>query len=341
MSDDGKKRGCFKVGCLGCLSISAIGIVALMLATGAQLLRDNSPSPVESARLDRELPEMPELDELIARGEIGTQSELPIDQGSRLRDSVFSSPELAGKIGRIELDLHLGEFEIVAGEPGQGVVVDGEYESDAFRLAEDFELQEDGSWTYKLSFRPRGGMFGMMFRGAGNNPNNRIKITLPPDRPFDLVGELGVGETALDLGGLWIRDLDLESGVGSHRVEFSRPTAYPMDSFSMEMSVGELEIEELGNASPRRVRVAHQIGEVNVDLSGAWQVDSEVTIRNRIGEARVEAPDEARLEVEAAEVLIGDPARRRVPEPPADLPEDAPTLKLVLEGQIGEVRIVD
>ena len=323
--------GCLKGGCIGCGAVLAALVAFFALVSFLQMSRDRSERPIESHDTSHELPTLPELAELIELGEVGAGERILLaDQ------SVFDSPAIVGKLGTIELDLDVGEFEIVPGAPGEPIRVDAEYEEDVFQLVEDFVENDDGTWTYRVSMRPRGGMFGMMFRGAGNNPRNRVTITLPRERPFDLVGKIGLGSTRIELGGLLVRRLDLEAGTGEHEISFDEPLLAPMESFRVDKSVGELRVLKLGNASPAEVEVTQSVGEARIDLSGAWARDADVRIENRIGEADVVAPEGVKLEVDRARVAIGE---RRVSVPATELPDDAPTIRLRLEGSIGEVRV--
>jgi hypothetical protein len=325
------KRGCWKFGCFGCLGLSGAVILIFALLSALQIARERSDRTPVTRNATRELPRIEELERLIASGEIGEQGELAIDP------AILADPEIASQIGRVDLDLDLGEFQIEAGEPGSAVEVEADFEEDAFRFEERLIEDDDGSYTYSITMRPRGGMLGLMLRGAGNNPRNRVTIRIPPDRPVDLVGTIGLGSSRLDLGGLWLRRVDLEAGTGEHTITFDQPLRSPLESFVVDKSVGELVVRSLGNASPILSEVRQSVGELTVDLSGAWANDGRVEITNRIGEANVRAPDRARLEIESAAVGVGDQVVR-APEQ-GELPEDAPTVTLVISGQVGEITV--
>lgn len=176
-----------------------------------------------------------------------------------------------------------------------------------------------------------------MFLRGGHQGNNRIELTIPRDHPVDIVGKIGMGESEIDLGGLWVGDVDLELGTGEHFVEFSDPLPFPMGSFRVDSSFGEVEVRKLGEGSPRTVNVEHGIGELFIDLQGSWSRDAEIDVDFGIGESRLWLPEDVRLDIESASIAIGD---ARVDRPaPADLPEDAPTLTLSMTGSIGEVSI--
>jgi hypothetical protein len=110
-----------------------------------------------------------------------------------------------------------------------------------------------------------------------------------------------------------------------------------MESFRVTKSVGELRLLRLGNASPSEVEIEQSIGEARVDLSGPWAADADVRIDISIGETNVVLPEGVRIEVDRANVSLGE-KRISVPDPES-LPDDAPTLRLRLSGSIGELRV--
>lgn len=332
MAETKQRAGCWKVGCLGCGGLAVALVLFFAVVSFLQVQRDRGERPIETSGTTHDVPTVPELRALIERGELGGGERIPLGD-----TSVFDGPAIAGRVGTVELDLDVGEFEIVPGEAGQPIRVDAEYEEDAFRLVEELVEHDDGTWTYRISMRPRGGMFGMLFRGAGNNPRNRATITLPREQPFDLVGTVGLGTTRIELGGLLVRRVDLDAGTGEHEISFDEPLLAPMESFRVDKSIGELRVLQLGNASPSEVDISQSVGEARIDLTGAWRQDAEVRIENRIGEANVVSPEGVRVEVDRASVSVGE-RRIRVPDPES-LPADAPTIRLRFEGSIGELRV--
>ena len=330
MSESRERPGCFRCGCFGCLGLVALSILVFVVLGFVQFRRESREPVIEDARVERPLPTSEEFAQLRRLGELSTET---LSFGAQLGDQ-----ESSARVGRVRLDLDLGEFEIRAGQPGEGVRVEGTYEPDAYRLEEDFEQDEDGGWTYSVDFGPRGGMAGVLLRGAGSQPQNRLVITLPPDVPFDLEGEWGIGEVRADLGGLWLRSVDLDMATGAHELEFSSPTLWPIAEFAVEKGPGELVIDRLGNASPERVEVDQSIGSVRVDLGGNWVGNSFVNVSTSIGEVDVDAPDGVFFELVGADASLGesyvDPEVRQL-----TAPEGAPTVRLEANLSLGSIRI--
>jgi hypothetical protein len=206
----------------------------------SELVRDvPTPSSVESDRGDAEFPEL------------GTGSAEP---------------------GRVVLDLSMGTFEVVAGAPGEPILVEGRYDVGSYELTESFETHVDSSWVYRVRFRRKVSWIRHLF--GDNAAKNRIRVTLPREVPLILEGKIGTGQSTLELGGLWLLAAEFDIGVGEHAIRFDEPSPVAMERFELLGSVGELNISKLGNASPGTVDVRARIGQLAVDLRGDWRADS-------------------------------------------------------------------
>jgi len=313
------RRGCFKRGCLGCLAlIGVLVLIAVVMLVLGIVTRGGESRP---ERIDRE--QVVPVFEIPVQQVIGEDRppELPrIPDGFKVENP-----------GRIELDLEYGQFEIVAGPVGSAVQVVGDYDAGRFKLEQSYTENDDGSWLYKIRFDRK----GVGFTVISDDNLNRVTIMIPRQTPFELGGELGIGQTHLDLGGLWLLDLDLEVGVGEHRVEFSEPTFAPVPRVRLETSIGVIAVDHLGNASPSDATITHSVGETDIDLGGEWLNDAKIDIRCGVGECRVDTPDNTGLKYRDVGVMIGESGS--VPRREAEAGQ--PTLTLSVSATIGEVRV--
>jgi hypothetical protein len=328
MSNDesaGRGRSWFKYGCLGCIAVlilllvgaGAIMVIALMLGPPEE--------KVERLRLARELPAAPRSSPGDALGDRPAEM-APIGELVPL-DAVA---------GRVVLGLSEGSFRIVPAPPGEPIRVEGRYDAGMYELAESFERQDDGGWVYRVSFDRHVSWIRSLFNEG--EEDNRIKIAIPSGMPFTLEGRIGIGESILELGGLSLRAVDLELGIGAHELRFGEPTSSPMERFTLAAAIGELRVSGLGNAGPQDVSIRHRIGEVDIDLRGEWQRDADIAIRCGIGECAVSLPPDVAVELLSTDVGVGEvdlSGLDRLPPPDAG----TPTLRLDLSGKVGEVRI--
>lgn len=317
--------GCFKFGCFGCLALFALAVGLLLLIGAIQLTREDQEPDPQERQASHELPPAPAQPDQVEMPEIA-----PLPPG------VEAPPAAAA--GTLVLDLRMGEFTIRPGPAGEPIRVEGDYDANAFNLVESFNENDDGTWTYDVSFGAKGGLLGLLFRGGSNN-RNRVDVIIPRGHPVAIIGRIGMGESEIDLGGLWVERVDLELSAGDHFIEFREPLPVPMEEFRLDGSMGDLEVRGLGAASPRTVSVDHGMGEVLVDLTGPWRRDADIDVGFSMGECRVWLPQSARVKIARAGVGMGE--KRIDSRDESGLPADAPLLTLSASGSMGELRVED
>ena len=199
MTEDKKRPGCFRIGCCGCLILFGLFIGSMVVLAGMQALYERDDTPPEQRDVQRNLPTLSEFRALVDQGELGDQASLEAS-APRFETSadLLRAAEAIGGVVRVELDLNVGEFDIVAADPGEGLSIETRVDERAFRFEEEYIDGPEGPILRIRSFA-RGGMLGMTLRGAGNNPDNRVTIRLPRETPLDLVGLVGLGEAQLEL----------------------------------------------------------------------------------------------------------------------------------------------
>ncbi len=337
-------KGCFKFGCFGCLGAVAllVGLPILIALLGLALgspkpdygnvdLRQPLPEATGTATPEPASPaeEIPPTLEgppsIPSSADLGADSPRPLSLGS-------TPPPPAGTI---ELDLEMGKFTIEPAPPGEGLRVEGDYDRATFELVEKLDRADDGSWHYLVALRSKVGMFRRIW--GDSDVENELRIYLPRDRPFALLGKISTGQSRTELGGLWVTDVDLGLSMGDHEIRFSEPTIEPLGRFDVQAKMGETDVFGLGNASPSLVKTESSMGEFDLDLSGPWRGDAEVQTTFSFGQCTVRVPATVRLEVEGSQMSFGE---KRVVLPEQAPPEGAPTLTLAASGSFGELRVV-
>lgn len=331
-------RGCFKTGCLGCLALVALMVGLPILLVLISLAIGRPEQHQESERLRRTLPE------LAVPGPDDAPGDLPAEQPAESTSGEFVERPLMPEAvtvtppaGHLLLDLEMGRFEVVPGPPGSDIQVEADYDSGSFELKESYEPAADGTWTYQLSFRDK---IGWLRRFGGNNViHNRLRLIVPQGRPFALEGKVAMGESDLELGGLWLTRVDLDLGAGGHQLSFDEALPHPLEALVIDSSYGELKARKLGNASPALLKVSHTAGEVRLDLTGAWQQDAEIDVSFSFGECRLTVPETVGVEVTRASINMGE-KRMSGLDRSTPLPPGAPTLRLSLQGNAGEISVL-
>ena len=313
-------RGWFKRGCCGCLVLSGLALLAVAVFVGLSLHAPRlawRPEPVSGSHPG------PPAGEGRAPASVPGGGATPPERVPDVREP-----------GRIVLDVEQCDFAIRPGPPGSSIALESQFDAAHGAIEEGHESYGERGFIYRLRFEKRGARRFVPVFHEGNAP--RLSLVVPREVPLVIEGRIGMGQSELELGGLWLVGLELGVGAGLHEIRFSEPLPFPLEALHLDTLLGELRIDRLGNASPRLASVAHSGGVMRVDLGGAWQRDGEVELSCGIGHCEVGVPDGVGLEVRKLHVSFGE-ANEIDDRPPAE--PGGPTLHLSVTGRAGEVRI--
>jgi hypothetical protein len=242
------------------------------------------------------------------------------------------SDERASLVGEglLILDFTVGDFVVQPGESGEPVRVEAEFDTSSYALEESFESGADGDWIYRVTFRQTGMIRDGGLRVLFGASYPELRVFIPPDVPIALRGRFGKGGADLELGGLWLTEIDLEMEKGGLDVNIGRPLGAPARSFRVHGKQGGMSTSLVGNASPAEVDIFWQQGGSSVDLRGQWVNDSDVSVRSRMGGNHIQLPRGVRIE--------GLPGRRPLMAP-SDEEVSVPTLHMSISSAMGGQQI--
>jgi len=198
-----------------------------------------------------------------------------------------------GISGHVILEIREAEFHLEPAEPGEPLRVEARFDDNAFALDEHFDpgTSGDGAWTYRVTFgkgdRP-GAFSGLVPLVRGSTA--RIDVFVPMGVPIDLDLDVKEGSAVVRLGGLWLRDAEIDFGVGAFELSVDEPLHEPMEHLSIRSELGGALLNYLGNASPRRLDVKYSTGGIDMSLHGKWLRDAEVNINGGMGGGVVHLP---------------------------------------------------
>lgn len=134
----------------------------------------------------------------------------------------------------------------------------------------------------------------------------RLVLGLSREVAVNLHVEFGAGNASLDLGGLAMVSARIQTGASESTIRFSEPNVATCRRLTFEVGAAEFRALQLGNARCERIRVSGGVGEILLDLSGAWpDGDHRVRADVGLGEVRVEVPRSAGVRVEIHKFLAG------------------------------------
>jgi hypothetical protein len=241
---------------------------------------------------------------------------------------------------KLTLDLQEGTFVIKPGPVGSRVQVEGEYSEALYELTERTDT-DGGSPRTTVRFKSKAPAWARFFAGINNDDSNRPRLTvsLPVGVPIDLSLNLSMGESRIDLGGLTLGELGLDLSMGNHEVDFKEPIVGGMRELRLNARMGNVTVENLGNARAKSIDTSGSMGNVTADLGGEWRPGSEaeLSFNQSMGEVRLRVPSSVRLE---GNVRDADGKTRNIAAD-SDQTADpkAPLLRVRVSTSMGESRV--
>jgi hypothetical protein len=134
--------------------------------------------------------------------------------------------------------------------------------------------------------------------------NLKIVISLPETPQIDLQANIKAGEIDFDLGDLRLRSVELHNWAGEVTIDFKEPNLVRMNSFEVYVKVGELKINNLGNANFEVADINSGIGEMRLDFSGEKLKEATADVDLDIGETTIIVPENSGTKMKVSKFLF-------------------------------------
>lgn len=136
-----------------------------------------------------------------------------------------------------------------------------------------------------------------------DDDDGRLDLKLAPGLPMDLRVEFGAGRATLDLGGLALRDLDMETGASESRIDVSRPNPQVLRRAEFDVGAADFEATRLANLNLEQLDVTAGVGKVALDFSGNLRRDVEVNVEMGLGALEITVPEGVGVRLEKSSFL--------------------------------------
>lgn len=140
-------------------------------------------------------------------------------------------------------------------------------------------------------------------RNLGDKSKGEMRLSLSRSVPVDLSLALGATKATLDLGGLDLTALQLESGASETVIDFSTPNRGRMRTLDVDVGAASFEARNLANANVPKVRIHGGVGGVELDFGGQWQQDMDVNVDLALGKLTLHVPRDVGVRVEVEKFL--------------------------------------
>ena len=125
-----------------------------------------------------------------------------------------------------------------------------------------------------------------------------MRLALSRAVPMDLDFDLGATKATLELGGLSLRNLHINSGAGEAYVAFNAPNSTSMRSLDVEVGAATLQMRGLANANMQSMRVKGGVGTVDLGFDGQWSQDVAVDVNLALGKLTMHVPPDVGVRVQ-------------------------------------------
>ena len=154
-----------------------------------------------------------------------------------------------------------------------------------------------------LTLGIEGGDSPRFSRNMGDKSKGEMRLALSRVVPIDLGLELGATKASLDLGGLNLLGLRLDSGASETVLDFSTPNLARMRSLEVDVGAASFEARNLGNANASQVHIEGGVGSVDLDFGGQWSQDMSVDADLALGKLTLHVPRDVGVRVEVEKFL--------------------------------------
>lgn len=195
----------------------------------------------------------------------------------------------------VQVKYGVGKLVVEPGTSGELYRVGIHYDSELFD-----PLTEYRSGRLTVGVEGTGRSIRMRNQEAGD-----MKLALSPDVPLDLGLSFGAVEANMELGGLQLSRIKVETGASDSRLRFSRPNAGECDRIELSMGAAAFRAVGLANANCRVVKAEGGVGDMSLDFSGAWRRDLTADVTMALGSVTLAVPSDVGVVVRRSTFLTG------------------------------------
>jgi hypothetical protein len=183
------------------------------------------------------------------------------------------------------LEYAAGSLRLGPGDTDELYRMDLSYDNDRFVPLSDFDATR-GAVTLGLTAAGDAGV-----RVVSRNQLEQVAaVAFSPRVDLALDLTLGAVDAEVELGGLRVSSLDVQTGASRSMVRFSQPNLSRCRRAEFSAGAAELTVMGLGNSRCDEIAFDGGMGKVTLDFSGAWTSSSRVQVQMAVGELTLRLP---------------------------------------------------
>jgi hypothetical protein len=126
-----------------------------------------------------------------------------------------------------------------------------------------------------------------------------MTVGLNPSVPLDLEVNLGGAQGDLELGGMRLKSLKLHFGLVGSTVKFSTPNQTVMDELSVDVGLGGVQFEDLGNANASVININGGMDGVSLEFGDNVTHNVKINAAVAFGGLKIQVPESVGVSVQA------------------------------------------
>jgi len=226
------------------------------------------------------------------------------------RDLTASRQVLKVDTLHVRLSFTAGKIALAAAPQSLLYDVHLKYDADHYRPQQRYDAA-----THTLTIRSDSGSAGIFSVGAGRggihfgggggggDDAGELSLALARDVPLDLSLGLAACEARVDLGGLSVSALRVQTAACDTRIAFSTPNPSRIPQLEIRATAAGVTMEKLGNARADRLDVITTVGGADLDLSGDWSGTMTVAIHTVMGGVTLRVPQDVGIQARVTRVF--------------------------------------
>jgi hypothetical protein len=130
-----------------------------------------------------------------------------------------------------------------------------------------------------------------------------LQLHLTRSVPMRLQLDVGAAEGDIDLTGLQLDELSVQTGAAATRVRFDSPNSRRMRAVTLQAGAAEVRVTGLANANTQRVDLNLGVGNADLDFGGEWKGDLDMSINTALGKVTLRVPSDVGVSIESSSFL--------------------------------------
>ena len=141
------------------------------------------------------------------------------------------------------------------------------------------------------------------FGGRTEEESPKLQVELSRTTPLDLSLDLGAVEADLDLTGLRLSRLRLETGASDARLRFDSLNTTRMEQLDVSLGAASFRGSRLANANAASIRIDAGVGNVELDMTGQWSSDIDLRVEVALGFVTIHVPPDVGIRATVEKVI--------------------------------------